>query len=135
MQSATSMQHKRNNRNNRTRCNWRRSRLSPLPQPQHRSNPQHRNRPSAQRRPRPSTDPFTYSIRVFIMSNRTVPFTTTADELDKLLFSVLTAEFNALYPNDTRMALRAAMHVTDNAMTHIDALATRAAKSDQARRA
>jgi hypothetical protein len=69
------------------------------------------------------------------MNNRLTPFTSTPEEMDKLLFNVLTAEFNALYPNDTRMALKAAMHVCDNVMTHVDALAARAAKSDQARRA
>lgn len=56
-------------------------------------------------------------------------------DVDNLLFKVLAAEFNTMYPNETRMALKAAMHVCDVALAEFEVHATRQAKSMQARAA
>jgi hypothetical protein len=69
------------------------------------------------------------------MSNRTVPFTSTVEELDNLLFKVIVASFTAMYPNDGRMALKAAMHMADKLTEEMESHAAKQAKSAQARAA
>jgi hypothetical protein len=67
--------------------------------------------------------------------NKEQPVTLTLGEIDSTLFETLTSEFKAMYPNDHRTALRAAMHVADKVMGQIEPLAARQAKSEMARKA
>jgi hypothetical protein len=69
------------------------------------------------------------------MSNRTVPFTTTVEEMDNLIFRVLGNTFTTMYPNDGRMAIKSAMHACDKIVEEIEVLVAKQAKSAQARAA
>ena len=66
--------------------------------------------------------------------NKEQPVTLTLGEIDTTLFETLTTEFKAMYPNDHRTALRAAMHVADKVMGQIEPLAMKQAKRAAASR-
>ena len=66
--------------------------------------------------------------------NKEQPVTLTLGEIDTTLFETLTTEFKAMYPNDHRTALRAAMHVADKVMGQIEPLAAKQAKRAAASR-